>query len=107
MSYDLEIVVHHPDGYKTTVFDRNITYNLRPMLVAAGLADSLHTLEGMSGKEAQDLLYGVWRELRTRPEHYRSFDSPNGWGLRKNLLPWVRSLYLAVRTHPRGVIHIS
>jgi len=107
MSYDLVIVVDHGDGYKTTVFDRNITYNLRNMLVEAGLPDSLHSLNGKTCRESQDILYTVWHELRTRPYYYKRFDSPNGWGLQKNLLPWIRDLYLKSRQHPRGVIRVS
>lgn len=107
MSYDVDVVVSHGDGYSTTVFDRNITYNLRPMLVAAGLLGSFYSLEGMTAAEAQPIVYGVWRELRTRPEHYAKFDSPNGWGRHKHLLPWIKDFYLALRLHPHGVIYVS
>jgi len=107
MSYDLSITVDHGDGYKTTVFDANTTYNLRPMIVAAGLPDSLHGLHGKTAAESQDLIYEVWRELRTKPEYYSTFDDPGAWGQHRNLLPWMKHLYIACRTHPRGVIEVS
>ena len=107
MSYDIQLVVDHRDGYKTTVFDKNITYNLRQMLVVAGLPDSFWTLDGMVASDAEDLLYSVWRELRTRTDYYEQFNSPNGWGLHKNLLPFIKDMYLASRQHPRGIFRID
>ncbi|MDT0211208.1 hypothetical protein [Curtobacterium sp. BRD11] len=107
MSYDIDLIVDHGDGYQTNVFEANITYNLRPMLVEAGLKDSLHSLNGLTAESAAPLIGDVWRELYRRPDHYRQWDSPNGWGLHKNLVPWMKRLYIACRTHPRAIIQIS
>jgi hypothetical protein len=107
MSYDVNLIVEHGDGYKSHVFWANITYNLRDMLVEAGLADSLWTLDGMSAATAAPIVGDVWRELYRRPDHYRRFDSPNGWGLHKNLVPWMKRLYVACRTHPSATVKVS
>jgi len=107
MSYDIDLVVDHADGYKTTVHEANITYNLRAMFVAAGLPDSLWSLNGLPANQAAELLYPVWRELRTHPDRYEAFNAENGWGRHKHALPFIHDLYLAARCHPRAMINVS
>lgn len=107
MSYDIDVTVDHGDGYTTTVYDGEITFNVRTMLVEAGLPDSLRSLDSLTAAEAQDQVYEAWKELRTRPSHYRPLQASNGWGTYDQLVPWIKELYIALRTHPRGVVHVS
>jgi hypothetical protein len=108
MSYDIHLVVDHGDGYRTTVFSANMTHNVRPMLVAAGLDDSLWILDGKTAGEVSDLMSDVFRRLRRDDGRFISErEASNGWGTHKQLVPWVKSLYTAIRTHPRAIIRVS
>jgi hypothetical protein len=107
MSYDLTVRVNHGDGYTTEIAHFDPTFNLAPMFVAAGLPESLRTLDGMSAVEAAETLYPVWRELRTDPVKYSRYNPANGWGDQAGALWVIRSVYLACRQHPKAEITVT
>lgn len=106
MSYDVDMVSADLDGHRVVVYESNITYNLRPMMVAAGLEGGPKALHGKTGREVSDLLYAVWSELRRDPVTYSKLDAPNGWGLYKHLVPWIKAWYLASRTYPSAIVKV-
>lgn len=57
----------------------NITYNLSPMLRAAGFV-GWQTLVGMLAIDAGHHLNGVLNIMAEDPERFRAMNPPNGWG---------------------------
>ena len=106
MSYDIDITVHHPDGYSSRFEVGNITYNIRPMMVAAsdvGFSD----LHDMRCFEAAPILAHAWREMRRNPARYRRFEASNGWGTYDQFMPYLTRFYAMARLHPNGIIRVS
>lgn len=59
--------------------EMNLTYNLSPMLWAAGMP-KWSEFVGMDAVEAGLIWEAVVEELRTHPDLYRTLNPPNGWG---------------------------
>lgn len=45
--------------------------------------------------------------LKAWPEHYKQFDSPNGWGLYEHFVPWVEKYLRACEAHPEALVEVS
>lgn len=93
-----------------TVFSSNITHNLNTMADKAGIYEACWRPEEIGCKLAKDIIpileKGV-KELKERPEFYKKFDSPNGWGLYIHFLPWVEEYLEACKTYPDAEISVS
>lgn len=110
-----------------TVFDCNITHNLNKMADAAGIYEALwrpHRLkEGYDIPEndhkaeweyeesnevmAKDIIPIVEKgliELKERPNFFKQFDSPNGWGLYVNFVPFVEKYLKALKDNPEAIV---
>lgn len=46
-------------------------------------------------------------DLRARPEHFKTFDSPNGWGLYEHFVPWVEKYLAACEENPHALVEVS
>ncbi|PFG17235.1 hypothetical protein ATK74_1798 [Propionicimonas paludicola] len=57
----------------------NITYNLSPMLKAAGFC-GWGDLVGMKARDAGAHVLKVLDGMSTDPAHWRAMNPPNGWG---------------------------
>lgn len=97
--------------YETNcVYDANITHNLGKMADAAGIYYALWRPEEIGATKASDIipiLEKGFEDMKERPEHYKQFDSPNGWGLYVHFLPWVESYLNACREYPDAIIEVS
>lgn len=98
------------DGNTIGVFDVNITHNLGTMAQEAGIYYALWQPEeiGVShAKEIVTLLEAGLRDLLARPDHFRKFDSPNGWGIYDHFLPFVEEVLEGCRKYPNAKISVS
>lgn len=97
------------DGY-VTVFSANITHNLGAMADEAGVYGCVWRPEE-NGIERAEQVVGPLREglfkMEQNPEHFRKFDSTNGWGLYENFVPWLRRYLSACEKHPRATVSVS
>ncbi len=92
------------------LYSDNITHNLTNMASAAGIYEVVWRPEESGIERAADLtepLTLAVREMRARPEHFEQFDSPNGWGLYENFLPWLERYLAACRNHPDAHVEVS
>lgn len=112
------------------LYSANITHNLNEMADEAGIYDALwrpHRLvdgynipEGehdaeyefeksvtIQAKDIIDIVEKGLVDLKNRPEHFKQFNSPNGWGLYKNFVPFVEKYLEALKEHPEAIIKIS
>ena len=75
------------------VFSSNITHNLGKMASACGVYYACWRPEEINCTRAKHILPmledGV-KNLESYPEFYKTFDSPNGWGLYIHFLPWLK-----------------
>lgn len=92
------------------VYEANITHNLGKMASACGVYYACWRPEEINCKKAKHILPmledGV-KVLEADPEHYKKFDSPNGWGLYENFLPWLKRYKDACEEHPEAEIEVS
>jgi len=124
ISYDAGKTLTEEDE---TVYDANITHNLGKMADEAGIYEALwrpHRLregynipEGdynaeyevedrceIKAKELIDRLEKGLADLKERPEHFETFNSPNGWGLYVNFVPFVEEYLNACKEYPDAII---
>jgi hypothetical protein len=113
-----------------TVYAANITHNLGEMANNAGIYEALwrpHRLkdgynisendhEGelefekkqtTKVSEIIELLEKGLIKLKARPEHFKKFNSPNGWGLYKHFVPFVEKYLNACKKYPDAIIEVS
>jgi hypothetical protein len=93
------------------VYWRNITHNLGSMAKAAGIYMHLWHPEGLpevtcAGDLIASLTAGL-EKLRAEPAKYEAFNSPNGWGLYENFVPFVESVLAACVAHPKAIVRTS
>ena len=118
MSLDVDLIRKYHvsyDGGETmeekeeTVFEANITHNLNKMADKAGIYKACWRPEEIGATQAKDilpLLEKGYADLKARPEYFKQFDSPNGWGLYKHFLPWVEKYMNACEKYPEAKISI-
>lgn len=113
-----------------TVYSANITHNLGKMADEAGIYEALwrpHRLkEGynilesdhqaewkfedenkMTAKDIIPLLEKGLADLKSRPEHFEKFNSPNGWGMYEHFVPFVEKYLEACKEYPDAIIEVS
>ncbi len=92
-----------------TVFNANITHNLNTMAIAGGFYKALwgHDENIKSAKDLIEPLERGLKEMKEKPNHFKQFNSKNGWGLYKNFVPWLEKLINACKEYPKANIYIS
>jgi hypothetical protein len=112
------------------MYESNITHNLGNMASEAGLYEALwrpHRLkEGYNIPEDDhdaeyefeeanptfayqiiDVVEKGLEELKSNPEHYETFNSPNGWGMYKNFVPFVEKYLDALKQYSECRVIVS
>lgn len=92
------------------IYWQNITHNLADMAKEAEVYGALWRPDENGFKLARDIIPVLERglaDLRARPDHYRQFDSPNGWGRYENFVPFVEGVLEACRENPGATIEVS
>lgn len=103
-------VVEENEFETECVFDANITHNLNKMADAAGIYEACWRPEEIGATKASDIipiLEKGFEDMKARPEHFKKFDSDNGWGTYKDFLPWIESYLNACREYPDAIIEVS
>ena len=94
----------------TSVFDANITHNLGDMAEEAGIYKHLWHPDEIKIETAEQLIgpLALGLELmKADPERFKAFDSPNGWGVYDDFVPWVERYLQACRNNPDAEIEVS
>lgn len=115
---------------KEGVYSANITHNLGEMAGKAGIYEALwrpHRLRKeyvaaeddykaeyefedsvtIKASEIIPLLEKGLEDLKARPEYFKQFDSPNGWGLYVHFVPFVEKYLEACREYPEAIVEVS
>ena len=112
-------------------YDANITHNLGKMAKKAGIYEALwrpymltkgyyDLPEGDSkaeykyedgvtvfAKDIIEILCIGLKDLKERPEYFKQFDSPNGWGMYEHFVPFVEKYIQALDEYPRAIVLVS
>jgi hypothetical protein len=112
-----EVQERYPNSYieeneyeTNCVFHANITHNLNKMAMAAGIYEACWRPEEINATKASDIILILekgFEDMKNRPEYYKQFNSPNGWGLYVNFLPWVKKYLDACKEYPDSIIEVS
>jgi hypothetical protein len=106
VSLDVSISAHT----YTTVYTDNITHNLGKMAQEAGVYYPLWRPEEIGLTKAGELvpfLRAGLHILKAKPEEFRVFDAPNGWGRHEHLVAFLEAYLSACESHPDGDLEVS
>lgn len=106
MSLDVQLT----DDDGNELFSANITHNLNKMATDAGIYMHLWRPDELGITKAHELIEPVAAGLAlmvAEPTRFKAFDSPNGWGLYRNFLPWIAEYLEACRKYPGANVMVS
>ena len=112
MSLDIWLEVEVDTGgkepHKVELFSANITSNLNKMAEEAGIYTALwHPYDLCENPTADKLISPLeegLKKLKENPEHYKKFNSPNGWGMYEHFVPFVEEVLGACKEHPKASV---
>ena len=88
----------------------NITHNLNKMASQANIYKPLWRPNEVGVKTASELIEPLTiglADLKNRPEHYKQFNSPNGWGMYEHFVPFVEKYLNACIDNPEAIVYAS
>ena len=100
-----EKCAHYEDVYSS-----NITHNLGEMAGAAGIYEALWRPEEKAITKAAQLIPILQKGLDLllgNPEYYKTFNSPNGWGMYEHFIEFVEEYLKACKENPDTDVSIS
>lgn len=108
----LDVYLEDPTATYDTdrLYWANITHNLGGMALAAGIYEALWRPDENGFIEAKDIIEILEKGiscLKQRPEQFKKYDSPNGWGRYKDFVPFVEKYLEACKKFPLAVIKVS
>lgn len=106
MSLDVYLVKMMP----ATVYDANITHNLGPMAREAGIYAHLWRPDDIGIEKAGQLIQPLTDGLallKSDPERFKAFNSPNGWGMYEHFVPFVENYLNACIESPGARVEVS
>jgi len=92
------------------VYEANITHNLNKMAQEALIYEALWRPEEIGAVKAKDLIdkLGLGLDaMKNDPEHFKKFNSSNGWGLYEHFVPFVEEYLKACQEYPEALIEVS
>lgn len=105
MSLDVSLIMRQP----TEVFSANITHNLTEMAEAAGIYYHLWRPEEIGITKAEELISPLMKalvDMKKRPDFYKKFNPPNGWGSYDTFVPWIEEYLKACILNPSANIEV-
>lgn len=94
----------------TSVYNANITHNLTAMADAAGIYKALWRPEDLGITKAAQLIPYLrpgLAALKASPARFKRFNSPNGWGVYENFVPFVERYLAACEDNPDAEVSVS
>lgn len=91
-------------------YNGNITHNLNKMAVEAGIYKHLWRPDEIGITKAEQLIEPLRKGLdlmKTDRPRFEAFNSPNGWGLYENFVPWVERYLQACEEYPGATVVVS
>jgi len=111
------------------IYDCNITHNLIEMAEEADIYDAVwrpyrlhpafHKFDNrddefefesstvIKAKDISDVIENGLDDMKKRPEHYKQFNSKNGWGIYKHFVPFLEKYLEVLKRYPNAIIKCS
>ena len=92
------------------VYSQNITHNLTEMADEAGIYQHLWRPEEIGITKAKQLIKPLGlglRLLKSDPERFKKFNSPNGWGVYEHFVEFVENYLTACKEFPKAKVNVS
>lgn len=105
MSLDVYLEVVRP----VKIYNGNITHNLINMADAAGIYECLWRPEEVGITKAEQLIEPLktgLAKLKADPDHYKTFDSPSGWGRYEDFVRFVEEYLDACGENPEAEVSV-
>jgi len=110
MSLDVSLSLEDPESKnEVEVYSSNITHNLNKMAEAAGIYEHLWRPEERGISRAKELIEPLTKGLnllKSNPEQFKKYDSPNGWGLYEHFVPFVERYLEACVSFPSAKVRV-
>lgn len=100
----------HINNQRTELYDANITHNLGKMAEAAGIYKHLWRPEELNIMKAGQLIEPLEKGLallKEKPEDFKQYNAPNGWGMYEHFVPFVEKYLNACKENPDASISVS
>jgi len=100
----------HTHAGREELYNANITHNLGAMASEGGFYQAVWRPDECGITHARQLiepLSAAIRIMAAEPERFRQHDSPNGWGLYDDFLPWLALYYAACVENPDATVDVS
>lgn len=111
MSYDIDYYLGPPCkecGHFKGTRSWDPTYNYGKMFRAAFGGNGVHDFNGMTGRDAVERLSVGIKDMKARPEYYKTFDSDNGWGVYgEDIIQVLEDILKTCREYPNGVFTVT
>ena len=111
MSLDINLVDPTATYAVCSLWSGNITHNLGKTAREAGIYKAMwrpeELFENTKAEQITDIIYEGLKELKSRPEHYKQFNSDNGWGLYEHFVPFVEEYLQRLMEFPKAKIKVS
>lgn len=95
---------------RVSVYDANITHNLGRMAEEAGIYKHVWRPEEIGITKAAQLIEPLRAgiaQMKVDPARFQRHDSPNGWGLYMDFLPWLERYLAACESNPDAEVSVS
>lgn len=106
MSLDVSLY----DSQNHEIYSANITHNLNKMAEAAGIYKHLWRPDEIGVTVAAELLAPLLtglERLKADPAYFKTFNTPNGWGVYENFVPFVENYLAACIEDPNARVEVS
>ena len=112
MSLDIDLITNKCEhcGRYDVAYSANTTHNLADMAKEADIYECLWHPERCSVTKAGQLISPLTKAvlaMKKDPDRFKAHNSPNGWGMYRNFLPWLENLLGACHNHPDAEIEVS
>jgi hypothetical protein len=105
----LDIYIECPRCHQE-MFSANITHNLTAMAEEAGIYGIVWRPEENGITQAGQFIEPLTKaiaEMKADPARFEKHNSPNGWGMFENFLPWLEELLAACKQRPEESVRAS
>lgn len=112
---------------RESLYSANITHNLNKMADEAGLYEALwrpyqlkegynipeddyqaeYKFEADNPVQAHEIISIIEKgleDMKARPKHYETFNSPNGWGMYEHFVPFIEEYLEALKKYPEAFV---
>lgn len=102
MSADVWLDAYTGGPEPAVVAEFNLTYNLTPMLRAAGFC-GWRELLGQTAAASAPMLRAIRTSLIEQPARFEAMNPENGWGNRELAVDVITAMIAATEAHPNAV----